>query len=901
MSEAVRHHAVLDLVRSANADGERALADHDFRAAARAFTTALDHLGDLAGAGHTADELAVAGHLGLGRVHLAGNDYAAADLRFDQVQRLRPTSPEGFYWAGCTAAHVADYRRAEWLLNAALDRNPRYGRAYLQRAYVRLRQRRAALALPDLLAAADHQVTDDNARLLTAALLVWHGDAERAAAIAAGMVDSATAAAILGMARYRQGRIDAAAAAFERAVAAGCYDEAVLLHHGLAGFRRGDHTTSIAALRRLRDSSPHHDSLHALVATAQYARAVERLAGNDFSAALDDLRDAASVRGDLASVVEEVHLHDAASAIARGDWQSAGARLRGGGPRGLRYLAVLEFRDGKHAAAEQLWAQALRTAPADPVVRLGLAMSAVCDAQPADADLRHLCTEQETPGRIRRAAGRAMAALHIRRGDWSAAMNVLGSVGDTGWPAVRTEESPLIMAVTCVLGGRRASAAAHLARAAALAPADHRISHAQAVLHLHTLSLAEHRPSDDASWRSCIGAWVSVLHDETFWARWRKQAQRRYRCPVSEDTVRAVRTALDELIEQRLPSDELALLLRRERAAAAALARLGGLPDPDGTPLVCGPLRIVELGLRQRLSEFLLGLPTTDDDTVLLFRQFSEIGLAMAQLAAGRPRAAATAALDLRCASCARTGGRAHPAIISEPLMCEPECPEFDTRNPAFCAFADKHDELAKASVALAARTLLDIARDDITKTVMDLADARTCWRGAVTLAKRFNRRDAVLREIVDDALGRARVLSGRGELTGAIRVLDAALAAIPTKDTKERGRVVTELGFLLNARGVGLFNEDVANIERAHEDLRRAVTLSPNRPRPRLNLAVLLREMSYRAFDHAEGIRLLTESVRQLEIGAITHDTEEFHEKLEQTRQELGRMLDDYDQDTES
>jgi Flp pilus assembly protein TadD len=453
----------------------------------------------------------------------------------------------------------------------------------------------------------------------------------------------------------------------------------------------------------------------------------------------------------------------------------------------------------------------------------------------------------------------------------------------------------VVTAVARALNGRRTDAAAHLAQAAARAPGDHRIGHAQAVLHLHTLGAAE--DPDPDGWRSCIGAWVFVVHHEEFWAQWRARAQRRYATPVSEDMIRAARTALAELVEQRLPSDDLALLLRRERAAAALLEQAGGLPgaDPAGPPLVCGPLRIAELGLQHRLGDHLRGLPA--DRTVDLFRQFSELGVAQAQLAAGRPRAAAEAALDLRCPSCTRTGGRSHPAMISEPLLCEPDCAEFDRRNPAFATFADKHDELAKASAALAAQTLLGIARSDITKAAMDLADARTCWRGAITLTKRFSERDAVLREAVADALGRARVLSDRGDLTDAIAVLDAVLVTIPARHPADRDRVATEVGFLLNARGVRVFNE-TGDAEEAHADLRRAVTLSPHRPRPRLNLGVLLRQMSYlafRKFDLAESIRLLGRSVEQFEIGAEMHDTEKFHRELDQTRGELARMLDDY------
>jgi tetratricopeptide (TPR) repeat protein len=921
MTEAGSHPTALELVRSATADGERALAGHDPRAAEDAFTAALGHLDELDRADEATHDLAAAAHIGLGRVHLADNDIRAADLRFDRVQRLRPASPDGFYWGGCAAAHAADHRRAEWLLTAALDRDPQHGKAYLQRAYVRLRQGRAELSLPDLLAAADRHVVDDNARLLTAALLVHHGKAAQAAAIAADVSPSADSAAILGMALWRQGKFDAAATELDRAVASGCHDDAVLLHHGLALLRRNDFDASSAVWQRLRDSHPH----------------------------------------DLADLIEETNLRDAVPAVARGDWGLARTRLRAGGPRGLRYLAVLEFRDGRHAPAEQYWQQTLSTTT-DPVSRFGLAMSAIRDAEPADAELRDLCADPETPDRIRRLAGRVLAALQIRSGDWSAAVETLESAGGADWPAVLAEaryraggqdawlnladadradvpgsragrertllrcangvaaarrgdwstaadalpdhldgDLALLKAVAYVLSDRRANAAAHLARAAVRAPADHRISHAQTMLHLHALSATPDRLPDLLDWPGCIGASVSVLYDEDFWIRWRARAGRRYRCIVPEDAIHTARSALEELIERRLPSDDLGLLLRRERAAAALLARLGGLPDADpaGPALVCGPLRIAELGLERRLGEFLLSRPATEDDMVQFFRQFSEIGLAVATLAVGRPRAAALTALDLRCPSCARTGGRTHPAMISEPLLCEPECPEFDRRNPAFSLCPDKHDELARASAELAARTLLDIARGDTTKPVMDLADARRCWRGAITLAMRFNHRDAILHEVADEALGRALVLAKRNDHAEAIAVLDAVSAVIPAKDRTERDRVESELAFLLNARGVALFDESPANGEQALAALRRAVELRPDRPLPRFNLGTLLSLLSARAFhrfDVEASVRLLTEAVDQFGEGAAMHGTENFHHALDRARRKLGEVLKEYE-----
>lgn len=597
------------------------------------------------------DDAAARAQIELGRAELAGNRLRAADLRFDQAQRHCPTSPDGFYWAACTAAHAAQDRRAEYLFDATLDLDPGYGKAYLQRGYVRLRQRDADRAAADLLAAAENGVTSDNAGLLSAALTVSHGNAEQA-----------------------------------------------------------------------------------LVLTA--------------------------LPGDVPVPVEIT----------------------------------------------------------------------------------------------------------------------------------------LARAVAHAVSGRRTEAADQLARAARKAPSDHRISHAQAVLSLHTLGST---PDDHAGWRACIGAWVSVLHDEDFWATWRADAQRRYRTPVSTETIDAARSALDEFVEQRLPSDDLALLLRRERAAAALLAGYGGLPgvDPSGKPLVCGPLRIAELGVAHQLSTFLLGL-AADHDVVGLFRQFSEIGLAVAQLAAGRPEAAARAALDLRCPSCARIGNRPPPAIITEPLLCEPDCARFDDRNPAFAACADSYDELARSSAALATRTLLGIARADITTTSMDLIDARRSWRGAVTLAQRFGQREEVLREVADEALGRARVLSRRADRTDAIAVLDAAMDAIPAKDQRERARVSTELAFQLSDRGIRLFNEDAANAQRARADLTRAVSLNPDQPRTRVDLGLVLQRMSYaafREFDLPESIRLMSEAVEQFHIAVTKSENPDYQEALDQARRELARMLEEY------
>jgi cellulose synthase operon protein C len=694
---------------TANTAGEKALARGELSAAEEAFTAAIESLGKNAAQDRATADAAAAAHLGLGRVCLARNDFRAADLRFDQVQRLSPSKPDGYYWGGCVAAHQVNYRRAEWLFSAALDRDAQLGKAYLQRAYVRLRQRQDDLALTDLLTAADYECTDDNARLLTAALLLRNGDRTRAQAFTAEVdPDSPGAAVLRGIARHQQ-------------------------------------------------------------ATAHDARREQALA----------LREAAL------------------AAAQQGDWTEAASLLR--------------HRD-----------------------------SVIAGIIPGEPDLIE-------------------AVIHGLGGDRSKAIDLLG-------------------------------------QAAIREPADHRIAHAQAVMQLHTLS-AGPTPPENMSWQSCIGAWVSVLNSEAFWQEWPQRAQRRYGRAIPANVVQSVRAAVREFIEDRLSTNEMSLLLRRELEAARSLDQLGGLPvgESPGERLVCGPLRIAEVGMHRRLSEF-LKVAETGGDVENVRRQFSHLGLAEVHLAMGRPREATRIALDLRCPSCAQATVPSTPAMISDPLLCEPDCPEFDLRNPAFCALADKHDRLSRSSGELAAGTLLGIARSDITSSDMDLADARKCWRAAVTLATGFGRRAGILRVAVDDALGRAKSLTSKQNWADAIAVLEAVLIVIPASDSAERDRVTHVLALLLNTRGVRRFREDRTRAESACADLRRAVALSPHLKAPRLNLGVVLRAIAYRALDtgeRTEGIGLLREAVDQFELGlAARPGDRELRGEVDGTRADLDIAL---------
>jgi len=94
---------------------------------------------------------------------------------------------------------------------------------------------------------------------------------------------------------------------------------------------------------------------------------------------------------------------------------------------------------------------------------------------------------------------------------------------------------------------------------------------------------------------------------------------------------------------------------------------------------------------------------------------------------------------------------------------------------------------------------------------------------------------------------------------------------------------VTGELSLLFNLRGIEVFNKDPhARRARARRPAP-AVALRPDRALPRLNLGIVLREMSYRAlhdYNLAESIRLLSESVNQFDIGATSLGTERFHQR---------------------
>lgn len=869
--------AEMDRAMAATTEGEHALAGGDLPRAERAFTAALDGLDATMPADRPAAEVVAAAELGLGRIHLRRHDFRAADLRFDRVQRLIPASPAGFYWGGCVAAHHTNFPRADWLLTAALDRDVRMGKAYLQRAFVRVKQRRVDLALADLHEAARYRPADDDTRLLTAALLLCAQDWHRAASVVAD-VDSTRpeAAAIVGIARHIANLHAAARALASR-------DRRAARTHLLAV---GDERTwrCIAALDQFdgQHAEAARGWARVLADTPSDPLARLGLALCSGSPARTELRDIAADTAAPERVRRAAGQASAALYIRDGEWSAALDVLHTLPDVPWRPTVYAEalYRTDRH--------DELRRLPRNPWQDVALARSRSTDAA---NDITGDERARRELALVLRDAGLATAL----RGDWSTAAALLRRA-DRAMPG---EPDPLD-ALIRGLGGHRSAAIELLDVAATRAPTDHRITHTQALLLLHALGSGTTSAVGNVSWHRCVGAWTAVSHSEDFWEQWARRAQDRYGRAVPATVIQSVRTTVREFVEHRLPSDGLRTLLRREYDAARMLELLGGLPvgEPQAPRLVCGPLRIAAVGVQRQLSEFLLRPPDDRVDVVAVITRFSVLGLAETQLAAGRPREAARIALDLRCPSCRRTTGDLHLVTIAEPLLCEPDCPEFDRRNPAFAAIPEKHDVLSRASARLAATTLLGIARSDITRNDMDLADARTCWRTAITLANGFGGRADILRVAVDDALGRAKALAGKHDGTDAIAVLDAVLTVIPAPDATERDRVTHILARWLNFRGVQAFNADGPTVG-ARADLTRAVALGPHLPLPRLNLGMVLYAAAHDALaasDIPQGVQLLRAAITEFEHGLANRpDDPEFTRQLEQARSRLGVVLDRY------
>lgn len=518
-----------------------------------------------------------------------------------------------------------------------------------------------------------------------------------------------------------------------------------------------------------------------------------------------------------------------------------------------------------------------------------------------------------------------LAALRSAANEnWEDAAALLGEGLARSDHATRTAQ---LDAAVLVLGGRRDQALRVLHAACRDDPTDTRAAHGLAVAWFHALSHDAKLALEGDAWQHAIGAWVRLMRSDSFWESWCMRAQARYGVDDVSVSVAAVRDEADERFEllvahaDRARDDgrrTLSWWLARERSAAAQLAQMGGLllPGAGDDVVVCGPLLLGELGLAAALAERVgtgdepdcdeiddalsmllvtLGIEDGDvpltrwrdgDDRGRLARAFSTIGAAQALIDLGRAAEALLALDGLHCARCASaTPGlrRASVDARTRVVVCDVDCPDFDERNPGYAPFPDKHERLLRDAHELAIDAHLEIGRDAIAITPLDLGTARTHFHEALSHGAACGQLDRSERRVTDVILGRSRALEKRDTLDDAVALLRATVGIVGDAANQElHGRVAE----LLTNRGVRHGNADPPRWSASIVDLEDAVRHNPHAPRSWANLAAAKRGA---AASHAnEGDWTVAAGLISGAVETLDHATELIpdHPALEQQRE---------------
>jgi tetratricopeptide (TPR) repeat protein len=577
----------------------------------------------------------------------------------------------------------------------------------------------------------------------------------------------------------------------------------------------------------------------------------------------------------------------------------------------LRFTEVVEQWPGDGASLVQR---------AHVRVRLGRPADALADLRsaeriaPLDAEARWVlaalsgATAPEVARRLGTAARSAMerAAATGPKGrpraadDWNRAVTLLDRARQLD-PGNR--EFALPHAVALCLSGRREDGIAVIADAARSAPTDRHLAHTLAVMSWHALAPGDGTDTDAATaaaadtgtdpdtetdpdpdpdtvddagedvprtWSRCVASWAGLLHDTPFWERLRAGAAERYGVVVDDKNLATLRADLQAALEALMPEtgagDRISpeALLHRETEAARLLAEAGGLPLATGSaPLVCGPLRIVELGREAELGAF---VSAAGDAAPALRQAFSHLGFAQALLRLDRPAEALSALSGLRCPRCRARGGsgdegrrggggeqsggdtashgRAAAPRAERGAVCDPDCTRFDTRNPAYAGQAAKHVLLMRDGRSLALAARLAQGRAALTPTGPDVRRAATSWQRALTHARAIGQGPEVEAIVADTALAAAKALHRAGDIDAAGSTLESAYALL---GEGQHERLKGQLARVLTDRGIAQANRDMDRLEGPAADLRRAVEINPHLHRAQANLGVVLRILGAR------------------------------------------------------
>ncbi|GAA1365657.1 tetratricopeptide repeat protein [Streptomyces beijiangensis] len=426
------------------AEGEELLAGGDSYGAGLRFDEALGR----AGKHLTSGEPEVAGvaagaRVGLGRVCLVGSDFEQALGQFQEAQRLLPGGVDGYYWAGCAAAHLQRLADAERYFDAALERGPGDPRALAQRARVYFVQGRQPLARADLQAAEGvGQPTADD-RWLLSVLQVRGADWAGAEKSLRGLVHEDTsrtpvALALLAYALERSGRQAAALPMYEQALVEGFETDSVLYRQGLVAYGLGRYDVSVRAWSALCERRPGDAACADALARATYAAAVPLVRRKDFAAAAEQLGRSEPhwPAGALDDTIADLRLYAAWKDADRGGPRAVRGHLeeallrRPGDVRAVRSMALVEFWAGKRERAATLWTRALELRPEDIRARLELGLCYEKLGRKSDAERELTYVGQGAEGALRERAGLALAALSLADGAWGRAADLLMELPD---------------------------------------------------------------------------------------------------------------------------------------------------------------------------------------------------------------------------------------------------------------------------------------------------------------------------------------------------------------------------------------------------------------------------------------------------------------------------------------
>ncbi len=513
------------------------------------------------------------------------------------------------------------------------------------------------------------------------------------------------------------------------------------------------------------------------------------------------------------------------------------------------------------------------------------------DSPKAWASEPHEAIRREEAGRIREALAQAEA------GDWTAAAEGLA---DCPWVLAGF---PLPAAQVLLQAGRRPEAIEVLSEAQRRRPADARITHALLLACVHTLE-ATWDDADEGGAEStipaerAIAAWVTLLHQDAFWARW--LAVRLAHYGPGSPPLPAARQELVDRFGRRLElllgrscfPDGLRLLLRWELAGAEQLADAGGLPIGEGDQkgLVCGPLMLRLLGWEKRFGDFFASLRHPATDRVLRFLQhltgegsgdrrpvdartrrrlqllFSSLGRAAVLLELQRPQEALSALAQLPCRACLEAGQDeiSFPSAGAFPAVCTAGCPELDRRNPGYAGLPDKAQAMSRQGLKLALRAHLAVARKGIAVREMKLEEAVASWQRALRTADLLGRRARTRQRIEEVALGRAKSLKKTGRLDAGIDLLRAA-------QSLELKGLPGELAGILARRGVQALKDKPPRWRSGVADLREAVRSSPHSSRALVNLSRALRNWAKATFraQPDQAIDKMLEALQELRRGS--------------------------------